>query len=171
MCYHRQGHIWGMGAIMTELHRFGRLIGLATLSAVMSLAAQVSQATPTIIQGNYEETIAQSCPNAPSCSVVFSAVPAGKALVVSDVSCQITAGGSGVITVLSLNRQGSLVNQAFLNVSAPVIVSTNFRRFFSNTEISKLYAGGAIPKVSVSFSAVQAAGNMACHIAGALITP
>jgi hypothetical protein len=159
-----------MGAIMTKSFRLGRYIGLAILSVVAGLAAPVSQATPTIIQGNYEETISQGCPNAASCSVVFSAVPAGKALVVSDVSCQITAGGSGVITLLSLNRQGSLANQAYLNVGAPVTVTTNFRRFFSNTEISKLYAGGAIPKVSVSFSAVQAAGNLACHIAGVLIT-
>ena len=151
---------------MIRSHHFG-LIGLTL--AVIGLAAPVSQATPTIIQGHYEETVGQSCPNSQACSVVFTAMPAGKTLVVSNVSCTITAGNSATILALALTRQGSSLNQAFLNLGTAVTFSS-FRRFVSNTEISKLYVGGALPKVSVSFNAVQASSSMSCYLAGVLIT-
>jgi hypothetical protein len=154
---------------MTGLHRFGRFARFATLLWILSLAAPVAQATPTIIQGHYEEGVTLVCPNAQACSIVFTAIPAGKALIVSNVSCSITAGNTSAILTLLLTRQGSAANQAYLNLGTAVTFSS-IRRFVSNTDIEKIYAGGAIPKISASLNAVQASVNMACYIAGVLIT-
>jgi len=62
----------------------------AAALATLALGAAVphASAAPTIVGSDYAERGQGSCPNSAECTITFSAIPAGKALVVTDVSCR-----------------------------------------------------------------------------------
>jgi len=59
---------------------------LATLA--LGIAVPHASAAPIVVGTDYAERSMGSCPNKAECTVTFSAVPAGKSLVVTDVSCR-----------------------------------------------------------------------------------
>jgi hypothetical protein len=152
---------------MIKSYGRGRLIGLV-LFAVTGVTSP-SQAASVLSQGHFEEFVASSgCAGSPSCAVSFTAIPAGKTLILSNVSCSITASQTASILALTLTRQGSASILAFLNVGT-LLSTGSFRRFVSNTEISKIYVGGQIPRVAVSFTASQAISNTQCYLTGQIL--
>jgi hypothetical protein len=145
--------------------------GLAVLFAMTGVISPASQAASVLSQGHFEEFVASSgCSGSQSCAATFTAIPAGKTLILSNVSCSITASQTAAILALTLTRQGSASIQAFLNVST-LLSAGSFRRFVSNTEIPKIYVGGQIPRVAVSFTASQAISSMQCYLTGQILPP
>ena len=139
----------------------------AAYVAALGFLASVAQAVPIISQGYYEEFLSRNCFNASSCSVPFSAVPAGKTLIVTNVSCQLlTSGTNTAVHAASLTKVGG-GGPTFLETSV-FVTATTFRRFLSNTQVTKIYRAGESPSVSVSFTTTISTISMNCHISGIL---
>jgi len=133
----------------------------------LGLLASVSQAAPIISQGYYEEFLSRNCFNASSCNVPFSAVPAGKTLIITNVSCQLlTSGTNTAVFGASLTKVGG-GGPTFLGTSV-LVTSTTFRKFLSNTQVTKIYLAGQSPSVSVSFTTSISTIGMNCFISGSL---
>jgi hypothetical protein len=143
------------------------LVGLAG-SAILALAfATPSRAVTAQSLGFYEETVNVSCSNAFGCSDIFSPVPAGKTLLVTNVSCHFVGGGNSLVNSARLIIQSGIGIVSFLNVSI-LHSASSFRRFLSNTEVNKIFVSPVRPAVTVGFATLQPNISMQCTISGQL---
>jgi len=82
-----------MAARQTALPRWALVIALFA-----AMPTHGAQAAAVSVDGFYNQTVSKSCPTTDVCQTPFSAVPAGKTLIVTNVSCTIQAGGTALLT-------------------------------------------------------------------------
>jgi hypothetical protein len=151
--------------IMKALSKSTRMAsGVSGLAFLIATQLAPAHGTPTIVQGNYEEIVQQSCSNVGTCTVNFTPVPAGKLLVVTNTSCLIQgSSGLSVFWLASVPGYGE----------APVYLTPTAMPGGSiqggATSISKAYPAGAIPNIMAQYT-VKPKVTLYCSIFGT-ITP
>ncbi len=150
---------------MTKLRLPGvrRYAALAAIALGIALAPPAS-AVPLIAAGIYIETKSVSCPTTSTCHALFTAVPAGKTLIVRSATCGIfVLTTSARIYSYYLSGNG---RTTFLEITPPVVLS-NTNRYSLNSEVLVPLVAGQSPVIR--FSLTSSAGvSMACTIAGEL---
>jgi hypothetical protein len=135
-------------------------------AAWFSFAPQQSQAAAIIGGGYYEEQIAKGCGNVAACSIAFSAIPAGKTLIVENVSCLIIATSGASPAIISLKLWGTGATNTFLNF--PEFFQQGDKKQWSFTmPLTKVYKAGTVPRATVEL-AFAAPLSFNCTISGPL---
>ena len=120
-------------------------------------------AAPTIAKNFYQEyqQTVQSCGNV--CQMPFTVVPAGKVLIITHVSCFVTADGAAPImdyTLLSRYGWSRLI---------PRLIGTASRRryFHSSNKVLEIVEAGDAPSIYVAWVS-RTSMTLGCKIAGRL---
>jgi hypothetical protein len=143
------------------------------LAAVASLVAfsSAASAAPTIAGGFYQEQMLKTCNNTTSCELMFTAVPAGKTLIVSDVACVITTANTASISALSLSaRQANNTLVSRSSYPQPVLVANlnGTKRYQAQTPVTFITLAGEKPRVFASVSQASAEFVAMCNVSGEL---
>ena len=141
------------------------LFGLIAVAAV----AGPSNAAPVIAGSYYEEGLENEC-HGLFCVLEFAAVPPGKALTITNVSCLVVLETADLFA-LRLGRfvsSSSTVARPQIIAAAPVSTGSGLSFFSFTGPVRFLIAGGAKPGISlVSFEGVIPM-QVDCTIVGAL---
>jgi len=147
------------------LRFFGALAASACTAAIGA-----AQAAPQIIGSSYIETISKNCGNVEVCIATMTAVPAGRVLRVSHVSCHVEFNGLGVEVI---NIGAGLANPVYL--TPQLISSKGTRRFYqsSNQVLLPVPAGsGTAPivtmRVTPNPNVASINLSVTCQISGAI---
>ena len=152
---------------MHRLQRFGMLC-LTTILLAAGLPPPDAQSTPVISKGFYAEDNFASCTIA-YCEIVFTAVPAAKTVIITNVTCLIRTIGAPNIPVAQLyNSQ----NQQ-LDVLVPVFLGNyasggqTLREYAVNHVVTQIVLTGRTPRVAAqTFNSVGTLSFMQCSISG-----
>lgn len=142
----------------------GAAVGLVTL-------AGAAAAAPTIAGNFYQEQILGNCSNKSSCELMFTAVPAGKSLVVTDSGCVVTMTSTASIAGLSLSGR-TAANQLISRTVYPLpVLVSNFggsKRYQAQNSVRHIMLAGEKPRMFVGASAAAAEFVTICSISGIL---
>jgi hypothetical protein len=153
-----------MEGVMKALSTSARMASVFALAYLISAQLAPARAAPTIVQGNYEEIVQQSCSNTGTCTVNFTPVPAGKLLVVTSTSCLIQGtSGLSIFWLASVPGYG----EAPVYLTPTVMPGGSIQG--GATSISKAYPAGAIPNIMAQYP-VKPKVTLYCSIFGT-ITP
>jgi len=141
------------------------ILGFFTIAPIPGSAA-----SETTIGSNYTANASSNCPMITTggfCTATFPAVPTGKYLVVSNVSCLIATIAAATPFVLELAGAGA----------QPTFLANGVGVFFDGTayyestfSVESVYTSGTKPLVNVTPLASSAKLSMDCTIAGNLHT-
>jgi hypothetical protein len=156
---------------MTRICARGNVRKLSHFAGCIALGlafAPLASSAPLISQGAYVETkqtVANACLAKTFCQISFTAIPAGKTLIVRDVSCSLTTGGSPPPVVLVVALAAS---SRFIHLLPIFLGTVSGRNYYAvNTSVFVPFTPGQIP--SLSFQASPASQMaMLCTIAGEL---
>ena len=138
-------------------------VGASSFSAQSAAPGAASQA-PIISQGVYQENKSRTnCGNVASCSISFSAVPAGKTLIVRNFNCQVLALPGG--TPLGLRFGGPTY---FTLVQYNAIAGSGLRYYISNNDVWNVFKAGGIPNATILLSSPANITSFVCTIGGEL---
>jgi hypothetical protein len=163
-----------MEAHMRKIVSFARTLpGFALAAAGATIAvAPLSPAlgAPIIAGAVYNEAKSQSC-TAPNCFLTFTQIPAGKHLVVTNVSCSIQTRNAPNIPQISF-RQTIETGNYYL---APIFRGNRtaggdvFRDYVSNDAVSLIVRSTSFPRVTVlTFAGQGSVVAFDCMISGVL---
>lgn len=117
------------------------------------------------VQGVYEEAVGfKLCSSTNVCEVNFTVVPAGKDLIVRNLSCMVQT--PSATELVSIQAVGS-GRKTWLE---PVLVGVNggtTRIYQVNDQVAKVYRAGSRPVVSAQIAAV-ATLSLECSLSGEL---
>jgi len=123
----------------------------------------VATAAPTVAKSFYQEyqQIVQSCGNV--CTMAFTAVPTGKVLIISHVSCFVTADGTAQIL------DHTLVSRYGWSRLIPMLIGTASRRryFHSSNKVLEIVEAGDAPSIYIAWVS-RTSMTLGCKIAGRL---
>ena len=143
------------------------LVGLQRLTYALALAAVLAGsagAAPIITLGNYIEDGVQTCTNVTSCRLTFTALPAGKSLIVHNVSCRVSfTVGTARLNSFYLAGQGK---ESYLVIGSTSTTGSN-ALYQVNNAVFAPYAPGAPPFIYVSIDRASII-SLNCTIAGEL---
>jgi hypothetical protein len=157
-------------AKISGISGFIRRIGFVAggIFACQIVVSAPAFSAPSIISGTYQEVVNIACDNKETCTVSFTAVPAGKTLTVSQVSCSVFLEPSSLqIESLSFGTGG-----AFRTLTPTQMPATTVKRFQSNDQMLAAFKAGTIPHAFVVID-VPSPSFVAfgCAIAGHLAQP
>ncbi|BBE73425.1 hypothetical protein [Oharaeibacter diazotrophicus] len=145
----------------------------AAALATLALGAAVphASATPIVVGSDYAERLQGSCYGKDQCAINFSAIPAGKTLVVTDVSCsgQMPYDQNLVLLqLLSLKTNGTY---AFLNSIiefGPQVVNGLYNTFQAHQQMRYVVYAGEKPVVANLKNKFVGENYYSCSIVGVL---
>ena len=143
---------------MTMFSLFRALVAVSVVAFASPAAA-----APQIVEGTWMETKSTSCNNTSSCTAVFTAVQAGKTLVVQNLACKLGTQQTALVRSLYLFNG---VQTAFVNAGAPTTFN-GLREFAVNTEVLFVVKAAAIPRV-LFFSTGIGTQSINCTLTGTL---
>jgi hypothetical protein len=116
----------------------------ATLAGALACTLAAATALGATLMGKYEEFATGSCSGATLCTLQFSAVPAGKVLFTTGISCRV-AGFGAELQALALGaaRNSFLMPQSMISGGGI---------WQSNDRIDKFYSAGLRPTVTAAFT-------------------
>ena len=155
-----------ISAISDFIRRIGFVAGgIFACQLVVSAAAF---GAPSIISGTYQEALFIACQNKESCTVSFTAVPAGKTLTVSQVSCTVFLEP----TSLKIESLSFGVGNALRSLTPTQMPATTVKRFQSNDQVLAAFKAGNIPRAFVVIDVPSPSFvSFGCSIAGHLAQP
>ena len=134
------------------------------------LTARTAAAAPVINGQYYEENASVGCGVSNGCTLPFTAVPAGKRLLITRISCAITEANDRIVSVALGRRSGSGVQRdQYLNVTLISGVA-GLRRFVVSQETSLLLGAGVQPGIEL-VTDLSGASSFTCQIIGQLSGP
>jgi hypothetical protein len=135
------------------------------LAALLAITAHPgASAAPLISQGAYTDEATKSCTNAYSCTARFTPIPAGKTLIVQNISCYIHHSSAAQTSAFRLTSGSRTV---WLPLGPSTVVGTT-RRYFPNLDLFAPIRSGQTPSAYLSFSNRAAGAAVTCTIAGEL---
>lgn len=141
----------------------------AALAAVA--AAAPASAAPVVAGNVYMDRTFAICSNSTNCEVVFTAVPAGKTLIVTDAGCVATT-NNNVAVVSSVLRGrdsgGNLVNRNAYFTPVLTMASNGNRRYQMQMSTTMIMKAGDKPQVFLGPLSAPTAFFADCTIAGTL---
>lgn len=145
-----------------------RLGFLAAVAALSLGSASTSQAAAFNLAAGYGDIATKSCTNAISCVATFStAVPTGKVLVITSVTCNVQTSGNTSITHLALAANNlSATTGGFLTPSTIAYFGTTGYYQSADTLFTFVKAG-AKPVVGAIFTQ-KTNSVVACTLGGVL---
>jgi hypothetical protein len=151
------------GYVLTAATGFASALLLAILAPVNS-----AKAAATISQGYYQESALKSCPNAATCTVLFSAIPALKTVIVQHVGCIMQIGGTLPLLSMTLSSKLGGVSTQRSNYLTPTLMGTasNVRNYNVNNDVLDIMNAGEIPQISFNLSATGTTFVANCSISG-----
>ncbi|BBE73427.1 hypothetical protein [Oharaeibacter diazotrophicus] len=142
----------------------------AALAVALALGAAVPHATAaTIAAGYYMEQRVNSCAQRDLCFLNFSAVPAGKTLILTDVSCTASVGSGSVLVATQVARSGDGDHSGRRPIP-PVFTYQNGqdRNYQLQTKTMLIVQAGQVPWIATNYSAKANSLIVDCTIAGVL---
>jgi hypothetical protein len=151
-----------------------RNLTIAATVVSMGIAVGVSSsfAAPFIFASHYEENKAVGCPaNGNGCRLSFTAVPAGKILQITRLSCKIFEEQRRVVhVILGLVQNNVLIRKQYF---IPVFVSggtvPGIERWAVNGEADFLAGPNVVPVVDLSID-LSTDSSIECQIVGRFVT-
>lgn len=144
----------------------------AALAAAFVLAAAgTAAAAPTIAGAYYQEQTLKLCNGTGSCELMFTAVPAGKSLILTDVACVATMTSSSTLSALSVssrNAANALVGRTSYPTASALSVVGGIRRYQAQAGLTHIVAAQEKPRVYVEASPAPASFVAQCSISGLL---
>jgi hypothetical protein len=131
-----------------------------------------ANATPTISQGHYQEGSLVTCgSNVTSCALPYTAIPAGKTLIVQHISCTIQIGGNQSVANISVRSLANNTqhNLNFLTVTQIGTTVNNVRTFHMNDTVQLVIPGGEVPQVFTEIATPTSPYAVRCYISGQLL--
>jgi hypothetical protein len=140
----------------------------AGLGLTLLIGPQAARATATISQGYYQESAIKSCPNAATCTIAFSNIPAAKTVIVQNVGCIMTLSGTLPILSSSLSSKLSNVSTQRTNYLKPFYMGTSnsIRNYNINESVLDIMNAGETPQVFISLSGTTSTIVANCSISG-----
>lgn len=141
----------------------------ATMIAVATLAAASSGAVaaPQIQNGFYQESISTSCAGSTVCVGSFTAVPAGKTLVVRQIECRGIVPGNAQVYGTALHSFGAGISgKSYLTgkVEKAINPAGAFAYTYSQEAVNMF--SGTTPRVTMYATVAPATFNLQCTISG-----
>jgi hypothetical protein len=150
-----------------------KYVFLAALVVTVALpTAQTASAAPIIVGKYYEENAGVGCgASSNGCALFFTAVPAGKILLITRLSCLITEEQNRIVSVTLGQRNGTnaVFRRQYFDVSLTG-GTAGLRRFAVNGEAELLIGSNIQPGVQVVTDLVEAT-SFECQIVGQLNPP
>ncbi|BBE73422.1 hypothetical protein [Oharaeibacter diazotrophicus] len=144
----------------------------AALAATVLLAAAGSAAAaPTIAGAYYQEQTLKLCSGVSACELMFTAVPAGKSLILTDVACVATMTSSSTLSALSVSSRTAanvLVARTSYPTATTLSVVGGIRRYQAQAELTHIVAAQERPRVYVEANPAPASFVAQCSISGLL---
>jgi len=146
----------------------GRLVATALFVGLASLHLTAAQAAATISQGFYQESSLKNCANASFCTITFSAIPAGKTVIVQNVGCIMQINTTNPLLSLTLSSKLGNVSTQRTNYLLPTLMGTvgGTRNFNSNNTVLDIMNAGEIPQIQISLSGAASVFIGNCSISG-----
>jgi len=145
---------------------------IAALAATLTLAAAgTAAAAPTIAGAYYQEQTLKLCSGAGSCELLFTAVPAGKALILTDVACVATMTSSSTLSALSVSSRNAanvLVGRTSYPTATTLSVIGGIRRYQAQAGLTHIVAAQEKPRVYLEANPAPASFVAQCSISGLL---
>lgn len=142
---------------------------LAALAIAATLAMPPAAFSAAVIAGDYyEENAGVGCGVSNGCALFFTAVPAGKILLITRLSCLITEAQNRIVfvTLGQRNTTGGVARRQYFPVSLTG-QTTGLRRFAVNGEADMLIGSNVQPGVQLVTDVVEAS-SFECQIIGRL---
>jgi hypothetical protein len=143
---------------------------LAASAAFVALAS-VASAAPVVAGGVYQEQITKNCANSGNCEIMFTAVPAAKTLIVTDVACVavVTNTASLAATSLSGRKADNTMVQRTSYPEAKLTSSGNgAKRYQIQDTVRQVLLAGEKPRMFISMYSAPADFTSICTISGEL---
>ena len=158
-----------MRSVPAKLKSFCRY--LVTFGA--ALTAGVVGANPVVVSGpNYEQYVQNGTCSDSLCLVTFDPVPAGKTLIITQVSCAFRTQDAPNLPTMLISDTGGFAN---VNLLIPIFTgnstsgSSIFRKYVTNDQVLHIVQSGKRPRVNLgTFGAVGSAVSASCSIGGQL---
>jgi hypothetical protein len=150
--------------------RFAPIAIAAAVAAPAAFAPAAANAAATISQGFYQDQTIKLCSNASFCQIQFSAIPAGKTLIVRNIGCTFNASGTAPLLTLVMRSRlnGALTSRSNYMVQTYMGTSGGVRKWNSNNTALDIVLSGEVPEIAIGLgaSASEFSGN--CTISGEL---
>lgn len=150
---------------------FARIASAAAFAFAGMLSASAAIAAPTIVGDVYQEQILKNCSNASFCEVMFTAVPAGKSLVVTDVACVTTVSPANWLIATSLagrKADNSLVQRNAYPFPSQVSTTASLKRYQLDAEVKTILLSGEKARMYIEANGVVPQFVSICNIVGQL---
>ena len=144
----------------------------ALLSLAWIAVARGANAAPTISQGFYQEGSLVTCAsNANSCSLPYTAIPAGKTLIVQHISCTMQIGGNQTPASISVRSlaNGIQKNLNFLTATQVGATVNGVRTFHLNDPAQLVILAGEQPQVFTQIATPTSPYTVRCFVSGQLL--
>ena len=135
---------------------------IAVAALGMTMLGSSAQAAPIIVGTYYEDNVTASCSAAP-CTAFFSAVPAGKAVLVTNIACWILVNNSTLLSAELTVGAGHTVRRETLQVG-PVMPQGANNSYTAGGEVKFLFGQGKAPRVSAYYAGTGS--TLVCRIVG-----
>jgi hypothetical protein len=145
-------------------------LAAAAFGALLSATAAAS-AAPTIAGSYYAEKVSKVCTGVSFCELTFTAVPAGKSLIVTDIGCVATLPSTQALAAISAQGRKADNSPVPLNAYIQTVLFSNLdgtKRYQAQTEVTHILTATQKPTITASKSAAAGEFIVACTIAGVL---
>lgn len=151
---------------------FTRIASAAAVAFAAIVSASAASAAPTIVGNFFQEQVNVGCPNAASCEVLFSEVPAGKTLNVTSIGCVAVFNNNATVVATSLNGRkastNALVQRTVYPKAEQISNINNFRRYQVQAGVDHLLVAGEKARMFFGLSTTVATNSVICTISGKL---
>ena len=134
--------------------------------AAVALAVMLgssAQAAPIRSGTYYEDNVTASCSAGP-CNAFFSALPAGKALLVTNIACSITVTNSSLYMAELTVGAGHTIRREILQVG-PVRPQGTNNAYTAGGEVKFMFTTGERPRVT-AYLITDTSSHLICRIVG-----
>ena len=143
---------------------------LLSLAVLLGIATAVTQPSKAAVMGNgyWQETKIQNCAAPTICSFAYSAVPAGKQVTVTNVSCALRVNGTPPIREIKLSSTNSPATTTYLT---PTLngVSGGIHYYAINNSSVHILKSGDKANITVLFDNAPNGISVNCTLGGRLI--
>ena len=157
------GLLWSLGTVAA--------FAIASVSSVQAQKVVKPNAV-FAIGSTYTDSVSLTCSTEVVCQVEFHAVPAGKFLLVSNVTCNVGMNAAGTLERAKLARRfveaDEKVTSPFTHLTPALLSESPTRKFFQSNDTARHpFTAGQVPVVSIS-AATGRFVSAECSIFGTL---